>query len=74
MEKCPMPVTEKGYTASDISREAGVPLHRVQYVARSRNVEPNQRVGNLRLFSESDRQFMLSELRRIQGDRRTVHA
>jgi hypothetical protein len=58
-------VSQKGYTAGDIASEAGVPLHRVQYILKSRKVEPAGRVGVFRLFTDSDRQYILAELRRL---------
>jgi DNA-binding transcriptional MerR regulator len=65
-----MPAVErKGYLASDIAREAGVPTHRVQYICRTRNIQPQQRCGTFRLFSDSDRQFIQAELRRIAAER-----
>jgi hypothetical protein len=63
-----MPAALNAFTAQEIATEAGVPLWRVQYVARTRNIEATERVGNMRLFGESDKQFILSELRRIDRE------
>lgn len=37
-----------------IARRLGVPLHRIQYVIRSRKIQPTGTAGNVRVFSEAD--------------------
>ena len=69
----PTPST-RALTVGEIARRLGYPLHRVQYVIRSRNIEPQQRAGNARVFSESDLQFIGSVLRRIDAEQRGVQS
>ena len=56
-------------TIGEIARRTGYPVHKVTYVIRTRGLEPAERAGNLRVFSESDVQFIGSELRRIEAER-----
>lgn len=55
-------------TVGEIARRLGVPLHRVEYVIRSRQISPTARAGNARLFTEADVRRIESELARISGD------
>lgn len=41
-------------TIGRIATALGVPLHRVEYVIRSRNIQPTARAGSLRVFSKDD--------------------
>jgi hypothetical protein len=55
-----------GLTVGEIANRLGEPLHRVQYVLRTRwQLRPACRVGNARVYNESDLQFIAGELRRI---------
>ncbi len=56
-------------TVGEIARRLGEPLHRIEYVIRSRNIQPAARAGNARIFSDSDVTYMASELRRIDEER-----
>ena len=56
-------------TIGEIARRLGVAIHRVEYVIRTRNLKPAVRAGNLRVFLESDIDFIASELRRMDADR-----
>ena len=56
-------------TVGEIARRLAVPLHRVEYVIRSRHIRPSARAGNARVFSEDDVDRIGNELRRIQSDR-----
>jgi hypothetical protein len=56
-----------GLTVGEIARQAGVPVHAVQYVARARRVKPIGRAGAARLFSEADAALILAELRKIDS-------
>lgn len=60
-------------TVGEIARRFGAPVHRVEYVIRSRSIQPQQRAGNARIFSEADVTYIEQVLRRIaaerQGDR-----
>lgn len=61
-------------TLGAIARRAGKPNHAVEYVIRSRGIEPIGRAGNCRVFSEAAVEHILSELRRIESDREVAHA
>lgn len=56
-------------TVGEIARRLAVPIHRVEYVIRSRNLKPASRAGNLRVFSEADIAFVAGEIVRIDADR-----
>ena len=56
-------------TVGVISRELEKPIHRVEYVIKSRGIKPESRAGNCRVFSESAVQRIASELRRIDSDK-----
>ncbi|MBM4020399.1 MAG: MerR family transcriptional regulator [Planctomycetes bacterium] len=56
-------------TIGEIARRLGVPVHRVEYVIRTRNLRPVARAGNLRVFSEADVAYVAGELRRMDTDR-----
>ena len=46
-----------------------VPIHRIQYVIRSRGIEPAGIAGNVRLFDEAAAKRIASELQRIEDDK-----
>jgi hypothetical protein len=56
-------------TVGEIARRLDQPIHRVEYVLRSRNVAPAGWAGNSRVFVESDVAFVAAELRRIDDER-----
>jgi DNA-binding transcriptional MerR regulator len=58
-------------TVGEIARRLGVPVHRVEYVVRSRNIRPGGRAGNCRVFTEEDVVRITAELRQIDARRRT---
>ena len=56
-------------TVGEIARRLGAPLHRVEYILRTRRqVRPAARAGKTRIYSEDDLQFIASELRRIDAE------
>ena len=57
-------------TVGVISRELHVPVHRVEYVIRSRDIRPLARAGNARVFSDADVKIIAEELQRIRGRQR----
>lgn len=56
-------------TVGTIAKELGVPLHRVEYVIESRNIEPLGMAGNARVFDEAAVVRIRSELARIDQDK-----
>jgi hypothetical protein len=65
-----MPEIEpKALTVGEITRQLKYPIHRVEYVIRSRSLRPHQRAGNARVFTESDFQFIRSALCKMDAER-----
>lgn len=56
-------------TVGEIARRIGQPLHRVEYVIRSRRLQPTRLAGNARIFSEADVEHIAAEIRRIDAER-----
>ena len=61
--------TRSALTIGEISRRLKISPFRINYVIRSRGIQPVMRAGIARVFSESDLAFIASELRRIDADR-----
>ena len=59
-------------TIGEVARQLQVPLHRAEYLVRSRGIQPVARAGNARLFSESDVRQLRSELNQTEPDRSLV--
>jgi hypothetical protein len=53
-------------TVGVIARRLSQPVHRIEYVIRSRNIAPAGLAGNSRVFTEADVQFIASEIRRMR--------
>jgi DNA-binding transcriptional MerR regulator len=62
-------VTPRANTIGTIAARLGCPIHRVEYVIRSRHLKPAERAGNLRIFSEADVDYIRHELGRIDAER-----
>ena len=56
-------------TVGEIARRLGQPIHRIEYVIRSRSIEPSCMAGNARVFTDTDVDRIASELRRIDAGR-----
>lgn len=56
-------------TVGEIARRTGATFHQVDYVIRSRRIEPAGVAGNSRVFTEADVARIASELKRIAADR-----
>ena len=59
------PITSLG----EMARRLNVPLHRVEYVVRSRRIAPLLKAGGRNFYSEASVQRIAAELRRIDGDK-----
>ena len=55
-------------TVGEIARRLGQPLHRIEYVIRSRDIQPTGRAGNIRVFTDADVDRIAGELRRIDAE------
>lgn len=56
-------------TVGELARRLGRPVHAIEYLIRSRRIEPCGWAGNARVFSEADAAFIAAELRRIAQQR-----
>lgn len=56
-------------TVGVIAAEEGVPVHAVEYVIRTRGIQPSGWAGNARVYGEAEVARIKSELRRIQRDK-----
>jgi hypothetical protein len=56
---------KKMSSLGEIARRFNRPLHRVEYVVRTRNIEPLIAAGGRNFYSEASAQRIESELRRI---------
>ena len=54
-------------TVGEIARRLGQPVHRIEYVIRSRRIRPEGRAGGLRVFSEQAVEQISSALAAIDG-------
>ncbi len=54
-------------TVGEIARRLGESLHRIEYVIRSRNIQPASRAGHVRIFAEADVVHIADELRLIDA-------
>ena len=59
-------------TVGAIARALNVTPHQVTYVIRSRGLEPADRAGNLRVFSDQQVEQITTEIRKIQKQREGV--
>ena len=59
-------------TVGEIARRLDEPLHRVEYVIRSRRIDEAGRAGNARVFSEADVNYIAGELRRIDEEKGVI--
>src|ERR1700730_4638958 len=59
-------------TVGEIARRLNEPLHRVEYVIRSRNIKPSAFAGNCRVFGEEAVQLIGQELQCIADARRRM--
>lgn len=57
-------------TVGELAKRLDVPIHRVEYLIRSRNLQPAQRAGNNRVFTESDLQYLAGIINRAAEDAR----
>lgn len=64
-----MPEPETLLTVGEIARRLGQPLHRIEYVIRSRNIRPAGWAGHARVFRDADLTRIASELDRIDRER-----
>lgn len=66
------PPTTPVPTVGEIARRLGESLHRIEYVIRSRNIQPAGRAGHVRIFAEADVAHIADELRQIDARQEAV--
>ena len=49
-------------TVGEIARRTRAPVHRVEYILRTRDIAPASWAGNARVFAEDDLRFVAKEL------------
>jgi hypothetical protein len=54
-------------TVGEIARRLGKPLHRVEYILRTRDIRPTGMAGNCRVYSDSDVDRIATELQHIDA-------
>ena len=54
----------QGLTSGEIAERCGVKLHRVEYLLKSRKIQPIRRFANIRVFSPETANYVASELAR----------
>ena len=54
---------KRALTLGVLAKRLGCEIHQVQYLVTSRKIEPIQRAGNLRIFSEDTVKILREELR-----------
>lgn len=64
-----MPDTPPLLTVGELARRLSKPVHTVEYLIASRGLKPASRAGNIRVFTESDLQFLASVARRNDAAR-----
>lgn len=60
-------------TVGEIARRLGQPVHRIEYLIRSRGLVPLGNAGNARVFSEATVDRIAAELHRIDEEREVGH-
>jgi hypothetical protein len=56
-------------TVGEIARRTNRPIHKIEYVIRSRGIKPARIAGNCRIFAEEDVQRIAKELDAIDAAR-----
>jgi hypothetical protein len=54
-------------TVGEIARQLGEPIHRIEYVLRTRDIRPSGVAGNCRVYAEEDVERIAAELQRIDA-------
>ncbi|MEQ9095398.1 MAG: hypothetical protein RIE32_03960 [Phycisphaerales bacterium] len=56
-------------TVGQIARQLDVPVHRIEYLIRTRNIQHVGRAGIARVYDAKDVEALAEELRRIKDSR-----
>lgn len=55
-------------TVGEVAETLGVPIYRLQYLIRTRNIKPVQRAGILRLFTSDQLELIRAEIQSTCGN------
>ena len=66
MSNLPTPIAP---TVGEIARRLGEPVWRIEYLIRSRHIQPISRAGNARVFTDDDVHRIARELKRMDQER-----
>jgi len=58
------------HCVGSLSKVYRVPVHRIEYIIRTRGIQPAGMAGNVRLFDEPAARRVGSELERIEQEKR----
>ena len=58
---------KKSLTVGEIAKRLDCPIHKVEYLISSRNINPVERAGNLRIFANDVVEILRDEIK--QGER-----
>ena len=64
---------EQSNTVGVIAERLGCPVHRIEYLIRSRNIRPRSWAGHARVFTEEAVQQIEAELQRLNRAKETDH-
>jgi len=67
-----MNTVESLLTVGEIARRLGLPVHRVEYVIRSRKIPPVSWAGHARVFHDADLDRIAAELQRMAPARTSI--
>jgi DNA-binding transcriptional MerR regulator len=56
-------------TVGEIARRLNEPVHRIEYVLRTRNIKPTGLAGNARVYTDDDVERIADELARMNQER-----
>jgi hypothetical protein len=59
-------------TIGEIARRLGEPVHRIEYVLRTRDIRPSGIAGNCRVYDEQAIRLIHQELQRIASTQRSL--
>ena len=54
-------------TVGEIARRLGCPVHRIEYLIRSRGMRPSYRAGNARVFTQAQFEDMAGAISHVKS-------
>ena len=62
-----METETRALTVGRLAERLGVPIHRIEYLVRARDIRPVQRAGHLRIYDEQAEETLRKELAGQRG-------